>query len=181
MNPVLQAIAQSCVEATAASHGWILAISGDNLTVVAAAGDQPGEFLQMSLPSDSGAAGFVVSSGNPLAVTPRVDDQRLADSLTSRLGEPLTSVLCVPCGGEDAVLGALELVNKQGGAPFSIDDIELATLLANIAGAVLETAVPESTVRPPSELAAELHQLSASDPMAYARVATLLDALLARG
>jgi hypothetical protein len=103
------------------------------------------------------------------------------DGLGSRLGRVPASVLCVPCHYDDAVVGALELVDKPGGAPFSFDDVELVTLLGSIAGAALSASGAEVMARPPNEYARELAQLAASDPVAYARLSVVLEALLARG
>ena len=91
------------------------------------------------------------------------------------------SILCVPCHYGDAVVGALELVDKAGSVPFSFDDVELVTLLGSIAGAAISAPGAEVTARPPAELATELAHLAASDPEAYAGLSVVLEALLARG
>ena len=76
-------------------------------------------------------------------------------------------MLCVPCLHDDAVLGALELVDKAGGGPFSFDDVELVTLLGGIAGAALSVRGTEVVPRSPAEFATELARLASSDPGAY--------------
>ena len=78
-----------------------------------------------------------------MAIAPRGADPRLSEGLGARLGRMPASLLCVPCHHEDAIVGALELVDKAGGAPFSIDDVELVTLLGGIAGAALSLAGAE--------------------------------------
>ena len=94
----------------------------------------------MVVPVGAGTVGYVVSSGQPMAIAPRGADPRLSEGLGARLGRMPASLLCVPCHHEDAIVGALELVDKAGGAPFSIDDVELVTLLGGIAGAALSLA-----------------------------------------
>ena len=81
------------------------------------------------------------------------------------------SVLCVPCAHDDDVLGVLELVDKAGGGPFTFDDVELITVLANIAGSALAESAG-GVVRSPDELGGELRQLAADDPTAYVAVAS---------
>lgn len=181
MNPVLQAIARAALDATGAEASWVLGLEGERLRAVGAAGPRAGELLGAELPVGVGTAGYVVSSGQPMAVAPRGADARLAEGLGARLGRVPASVLCVPCHNDDAVVGALELVDKAGGGPFSFDDVELVTLLGSIAGTALGVAGAEVTVRPPAEFAAELVQLATSDPAAYARLSVVLEALLARG
>jgi phosphoserine phosphatase RsbU/P len=181
MNPVVQAIASAALDATGAAAGWVLALDGERLRAVGAAGERAGELVGVGLSVDVGTAGYVVSSGQPIAIAPRGADPRLADGLGARLGRLPTSVLCVPCLHDDAVLGAMELVDKAGGGPFSFDDVELVTLLGGIAGVALSVAGAEVDPRPPAEFAAELAALAGSDPAAYARLSVVLEALLARG
>ncbi|HTT91897.1 MAG TPA: GAF domain-containing protein, partial [Acidimicrobiales bacterium] len=181
MNPVLQAVARAALDATGAGAGWVLALEGDKLRAVGAAGEGTGELYGTQLPAGAGTAGYVVSSGQPIAIAPRGGDPRLGGGLGARLGKPATAVLCVPCFHDDAVVGALELVDKAGRQQFSYDDVELVTLLGGIAGAALGVAGPETAARPPAEFSAELAQLASSDPTAYARLSVVLEALLARG
>ena len=112
---------------------------------------------------------------------PEGADARLAEGLGARLGREPASVLCVPCHDDDVVVGALELVDKAGGVPFSFDDVELVTLLGGIAGPALRAAGGQAAARPPAEFATELAHLATSDPAAYARLSVVLEALLARG
>jgi GAF domain-containing protein len=181
MNPVLQAIARAALDATGAGAGWVLALEGERLRAVGAAGEGAGELIGTQLPAGAGTAGYVVSSGQPIALAPSGHDPRLGEGLGARLGRPATAVLCVPCLHDDIVLGALELVDKAGRVPFSFDDVELVTLLGGIAGAALGVAGTETAARPPGEFSAELAQLATSDPAAYARLSVVLEALLARG
>ena len=88
-------------------------------------------------------------------------------------------MLSVPCATDDGVFGALEVIDKQDGGRFTIDDVEIVTLLGGIAGAALaDTSDATATVIPPEELAGELRQLAAGDPARYASVAGVVRALL---
>ena len=181
MNPVLQAITSVALDATGARSSWVLALEGQRLRAVGAAGERAGELLGTELLAGAGAAGYVVSSGQPIAIAPRGADPRLTEGLSAQLGTVPTSVLCVPCLHDDAVLGALELVDKAGGGPFSFDDLELVTLLGGIAGAALSVAGTEAVPRSPAEFATDLARLASSDPGAYGRLSVVLEALLASG
>jgi GAF domain-containing protein len=181
VNPVLQAIAGAAVDATGAAAGWALALEGERLRAVGAAGERAGDLVGAEMAAGAGLAGYVISSGQPIAIASRGADARLSEGLGARLGRVPASVLCVPCMSEDVVLGALELVDKVGGGPFSFDDVEVVTLLAGVAGVSLAVAGAEMVARPPAEFAAELARLASSDPEAYARLSVVLEALLARG
>lgn len=182
LDPVLQAVVRSAADATGAAEGWILVIDGDVLRAVAAAGLLPGTTLDVVVPAGAGAAGYAAASGEPIALSPGSQDPRLGEGVATALGRRPTSVLCVPCGTDQSVIGVLELVDKHGGAAFSFDDLELATILAGIAGVALsEAGQAAHPVPSPEELSGELRRLAASDPDRYAAVATMLSALFGHG
>lgn len=181
-SAVLQAIVDAATDATAAAEGWILAPRDERLHVLAAAGDRPGQLLGTSVPAGEGTAGYVVASGQPLALAPRADDARATSGVAGLLGLRPASVLCVPCTSDDSVAGALEVVDKAGGGRFSLDDVELATLLGGIAGAALEEiAGTTPTVPTPAELAGGLERLAGAEPARYTALAAAVSALLDRG
>lgn len=182
-DPVLQAVVQAAVDATGAAHGWLLARGADGLAVVAAAGSEPGRLLGATVPVDSGTAGYVVGSGQPVAMAPRPGDDRFEGGVAALLGHQPSSVLCVPCGDDDTVHGALELVDKHGGGTFTFDDVELASLLAGVAGVALGEGGrgDVGSVPAPAQLGSELADLATADPGRYATIAPVVAALLANG
>jgi GAF domain-containing protein len=176
---VLDAVVQAAVQITGAAAGWLVVGHDDRLQVVAAAGEGAATLLGRTVPSGSGAAGFVVASGQPLALAGGGDEARMAEGVPALLGRTSRAVLCVPCADDNAVLGALELVDKIGGVRFTFDDVEIATVLAGIGAAALAHALPLLSTPSPAELAGDLQRLAAIDPNRYRAVATALDALLA--
>jgi len=177
---LLQALTQAAVDTTGAARGWMLHLRGGELVVVSTAGTAAGPALGVTVPADAGSAGFVLNAGQPLAIAPSADDPLATDGVAATLGRSPTSLLCVPCGTEDAVLGVLELIDKSGGR-FTIDDVEMATLLGGIAGAALAEGDPAPPPPTPAELEGGLTALASDDPVRYARVAMLVAALLERG
>ena len=180
-DPVLAAVLRAAASATAATAGWIVAVRGDELEVVAVDGDVDGSVVGARVSGSAGTAGYVVGSGQPLALAAGRDDPRLSDGVPAAIGRRPATVVCVPCEDDGAVVGALELIDKAGGASFSFDDVELATLLAGIGAVALTSAAgarPE--VPAPEQLSGELRALAAADPRRYATTATLVASLLAR-
>jgi GAF domain-containing protein len=178
---VLQAIIEAATDVTAAAEGWVLAPRDERLFVVAAAGDRPGQLLGASVPAGEGSAGYVVGSGQPLALAPRAGDDRGTSLVAGLIGLRPASVLCVPCSGDDAVAGALEVVDKAGGGRFTMDDVELATLLGGIAGVTLTQIATGPAAPTPAELGGGLQRLAELDPARYAALATAIGSLLDRG
>jgi phosphoserine phosphatase RsbU/P len=181
MSAVFQALVSGAVEGAGATAGWLLRRDDDVLTVVAAAGEQASALAGMNVPAGSGTAGFVIEAGQPLAIVTRDDDPRFREGVADAIGIHPKSVLCVPCATEMEVVGALELVDKRTGDPFSIDDLELATLLAEIAAAALVELSGADEPPAPELLSGDLKRLAAGDPTRYARVAYLVSDLLRNG
>ncbi|HEX9993962.1 MAG TPA: GAF domain-containing protein [Acidimicrobiales bacterium] len=129
-STVLDVIVRGAIEATEASSGCVLLVEGGELVVAASAGREGWE------PAVREPAGYVVASAQPIALSPSGAGPAGAGAA---LGGA-TSVLCVPCPHGDAVVGALAVVDKADGASFAYEDLELATLLAGVAGAVLAVA-----------------------------------------
>lgn len=181
-NPVLDALLRAASMATGATVGVLLRLEHDALRAVATAGERAHALRGATAPVHAGVAGYVLSSGQPLALSVALGDPRLREGVTAMLAEPPQTVLCVPCSGDDEVLGVLLLLDRDGGAQFTYDDVELATLLAGVAGVALASdGGGLGQVPAPAELGGELERLAHTDPARYTMVATLLGALLGRG
>lgn len=181
-RPTLVAVVRAAVDATGATAGWLLEHDDADLAVVAAHGGSPGwtsSLLGRRAGVAGGTASMVVQSGQPVALQPGRGARR--DELaTELLARAPVSLLCVPCLDGDAVVGALQLVDKAGGGPFDFDDVELATLLGGIAGVALRdlgaVAVDEPT---PESLGRDLARLAVEEPGRFAAAARVIEALLA--
>lgn len=169
-RPVLDAIVRAAVDATGADGGWLLRAARDHFVVAAASNrERVGEQRAMT-----GVAGFVVASGQPAAIQSRPGDTD--DVGAGGLPGAPRSLLAAPCGAGD-VLGVLELVDAPGGS-FSFDDVELAALLAEVAGAALGESATAAPPPHPARLADGLAALAASEPERYADVARAVETLL---
>lgn len=179
VKPVVRAVLRAATESAGASRGWIVALKVEQLQVVDAVGADIEMLIKARVPAAAGIAGFVVGSGQPIALTARSNDPRLAQGLTRFLAHPPTSFLSVPCATDEGVVGALELADKAGGGGFTFDDVELASLLAGIAAAAITSDLDSLPLPDPRQLAAELVRLADVDPTRYAAIATALRSLLA--
>lgn len=182
-RPVLQAIITAAVDATAAGAGWLATVVDDELAAVAVASVEPAlvdRVLWRRTPLGSGVASMVVQSGQPVALR-AAGDAVLDNWAAELLGRDPDAVVCVPCHDDDVPVGVLQLVDKVGGGPFSFDDVEIATLLAPIAGAALaEGAGAAARLASPAQLGTDLGRLADADPTRYAAVAQAVAALVAQ-
>jgi len=177
---VHQALIDAAVAATGADQGWLLGAADDGLTVLATAGGRAGPAgLVATSVTTEGARGLAVSSGQPAALRP-------AESDTSNLGAGGLdgvpgSVLAAPCAHDD-VVGVIEVVRARGSEGFTFDDVEIVSLLADIAGpAIAEEVGGTVEVTPPARLSVELTALAAQDSQRYADIARVIEALLGQG
>ena len=87
-----------------------------------------------------GIAGHVLESKAPYLTNDALHDPRLDPEIRKSLGiETLVAVPVLAHTGE--VLGCIEIVNAQGGRPFTEDDIEVLSGLADQASVALENAL----------------------------------------
>ncbi len=167
-SPVLDAVVRVAMGATGATRGRVLTADAGTgaLSVVAGLGGDVTWRSAAPGPQDLGLVGAVVATGHPQVLT----------SQAGQGGAP-RSALCAPCLRDDEVVGALELADKAGPAGFSIDDMEMASLFAGVAGAAI---IARRAPRPadPDQLTADLVRLAAADPARYATVARLVQSLL---
>jgi hypothetical protein len=175
---LLHAIAQGAAEATGAASVTLVGRRDDELRVLAAGGDDPAHAVGDEVPPGNESLGFVLASGQTLALGPRLEPS----SESKGVHRTPSATLCVPCLGTEGVLGALELLGRPGVTSFEPEATRLATVFAEIAAAALLAGGLGVEAGPShGELAAELARLQDTDPARYAAIASVLGALLAHG
>jgi len=112
----------------------------EELTFEVALGPKAGEAKKLRVPLGHGIAGLVAVTGQPLAVANAGEDARQAADIARRVGYRPRSILCVPLfyEYEDRVIGVLELLDKNGGAPFTPADMATLGRFANLAAITIE-------------------------------------------
>jgi GAF domain-containing protein len=105
-----------------------------------ALGSKGEEVKKFRVPLGHGIVGLVVASGQPMAIADAASDPRLAADIAQSVGYVPRSVLCVPLFYGDRIIGALELLDKQGAASFSSADIDALALFANQAAVALDVS-----------------------------------------
>lgn len=179
-DPVLASLCAAACTATSATSSWIVAIDGDRLRVVAARGPVGGRVRGLVVDVD-GSAGFVAASGQPMALSPRPGDQNVVGGVLGALGIVPASLLSLPCVDGEDVVGVLELVDRTDGGRFGFEDVELATLLASVAGPALRDLRHTPSTATPDALHRALLALADDDPARYEQVAWVVTRLLSAG
>jgi PAS domain S-box-containing protein len=112
----------------------------DKLRFEVALGPKGREMQEIEVGVGRGIVGTVVATGEPLVVPDAEADPRFLREVASAVGFAAQSILCVPMGVRDRVIGAIEVINKRDGTPFTENDTALLTVIAQHAAMFLETA-----------------------------------------
>jgi signal transduction protein with GAF and PtsI domain len=102
----------------------------EELVFEVAIGPKAHEIKHLRVPLGHGIAGLVAASGQPMAIADASDDPRHAADVARAAGYAPKSILCVPLVLGDEVIGALELLDKEGDETFTAGDMELLGLFA---------------------------------------------------
>ena len=129
---VLRSIVEATVvlfDAEAASIALYDAAT-DRLVFRVAAGAQGQAVVGVSIAPHEGVAGYVFSTGQPIAIMDVAADPRFGASTAEQTGYVPRSILAVPLLDDEASLGVLEILDRRSGEGFALRDVELAGVFA---------------------------------------------------
>jgi len=106
--------------------------AGD-LRFLTAIGKVADQLLSLKVPAGKGIAGFVFSSGQPMAVANVGAEESFYAEVDKRTGFSTQTILATPLRHDGEIIGVLEYVNRRGEPPykpFSPDEMDKAALYA---------------------------------------------------
>jgi GAF domain-containing protein len=136
---LLQAVVDAAVllfEAQAASIA-IFESRPDRLEFRVAAGPQGAGVLGLSVPPTRGIAGYVFSTGQPLALSDVSSDPRFDRATAERTGYVPRSIAAVPLSGGGSSLGVLQILDRTASGTFTLADMSRMDVLAGQAATAL--------------------------------------------
>ncbi len=134
--PSATAILRSIVDATVAlfdAEAASIALhdpSSDRLVFEVAAGAEGQGVVGLAIEPTQGVAGYVFSTGQPLALADVAGDARFGRVTAEQTGYVPRSLVAVPLADDDGALGVLEVLDRRGAAGFDLRDVELAGIFA---------------------------------------------------
>jgi GAF domain-containing protein len=108
------------------------------LVYTTAAGAGADDVTGMRLPANRGVAGWVVQSGQPVAVGDLRNDPRFAVDVAESLGYVPEAMLAAPVVSERGVLGVLSLLDRDAARPDAEQDMALLQVFCDQAAIALE-------------------------------------------
>ncbi len=89
-----------------------------DLRFLSAIGQVADQLVGIKIPSGKGIAGFVYSSGQPMAVADVGQEESFYAEVDKKTGYNTQTILATPLRHNDEVIGVLEYVNRIGEPPF---------------------------------------------------------------
>jgi len=149
----------------------------ENLRFRSASGQGADEVVGLRLPVGRGIAGWVVSSGQPIAVQDVRTDPRFAVDVAESTGYVPASILAAPLIASGEALGVIEVLDRTPDP--GRDDLELLTLLATQAALAIELTDAVATEATPADPASVLAEAAHLRPTEQRAAAALLADFLA--
>ena len=140
------AVLRSVVEATVVLFGAEAASialfdpATGRLVFEVAAGGQGEGVVGLSIAPDSGVAGYVFTTGQPIALSDVAGDRRFGRATAEQTGYVPRSLVAVPLLDDEGTIGVLEVLDKRDQAAFDLHDIELATVFARQAAVAIRVS-----------------------------------------
>jgi GAF domain-containing protein len=117
----------------------LLSEDESELVYTTAAGEGADDVTGMRMPSGQGIAGWVVQSGQPLAISDLANDSRFNRAAAEQTGYVPNAILAVPVATPRRTLGVITLLDRDPTRPGAEQDIMLLSLFADQAAIALES------------------------------------------
>lgn len=110
----------------------------DELVFEAVVGEGEDTLLGRRIPSDSGIAGWVLASQEPLVVEDVEGDPRFAHDVAERSGYVPKGLMAAPLIRGESAIGVLSVLDRPADARFSIGEMDLLALFATQAAIAVD-------------------------------------------
>ncbi|MFN7972188.1 MAG: GAF domain-containing sensor histidine kinase [Acidobacteriota bacterium] len=119
---------------------WLCDKTGGTVTCAMAIGPRAANIQGSSVRIPEGIVGSVVESGETRFIPDAAADPEFAEAFDRESGFKTGSMIVAPIKSPGRVLGAIEVLNKKGGALFTQDDLDVLLMVCGAAGQALENA-----------------------------------------
>jgi len=130
-------VARAIFKAKAASV-FLLDEETEELVFEAVAGEGSETLVGMRFPADTGVAGWVLVTRQPLVVEDLTKDTRFSREAAESTGFVPNGLMAVPLLTEDKALGVLEVLDRPQQTRFTLAEMDLLGLFANQAAIALD-------------------------------------------
>jgi GAF domain-containing protein len=152
-------VARAIFKAKAASV-FLLDEETEELVFEAVAGEGSDTLVGMRFPADTGVAGWVLVTQQPLVVDDLTKDTRFSREAAESTGFVPKGLMAVPLLTEERALGVLEVLDRPQQSQFTLAEMDLLSLFANQAAIALDLLQRARRARAALEGSGELGALA---------------------
>jgi GAF domain-containing protein len=148
-DDLLQSIVDAAGRIFHAAAASILLVNEQerHLEFKVAYGESNQGLIGRTFPLDEGIAGYVVMTGQPLAVSNVRQDVRFNQDFAKSTGYVPNSLLAMPLLSGERILGVMEVLDKIDASSFGMQDMELLGLFARQAAIAIEQSQGLSSIQ----------------------------------
>ena len=139
-DELLKSIVEAAARIFNAAAASILLVNEQEqlLEFKVACGASNRDLVGSKFPIDKGIAGYVVMTGQPLAISNVRQDARFNQDFAKGTGYVPNSILAMPLRAGEHVVGVMEVLDKIDSASFGIQDMELLGMFAHQAAIAID-------------------------------------------
>jgi GAF domain-containing protein len=129
---LLQSIVDAAAQIFGAAAASIMLLdeSRQHLEFMVAHGAGQDEIIGLRIPVTQGIAGYVVMTGQPIAISKVQNDPRFNQEFARSTGYVPRSLLATPLQYDEQVMGVMEVLDKIDSPTFGMQDMELLGIFA---------------------------------------------------
>jgi transcriptional regulator with GAF, ATPase, and Fis domain len=163
-DALLQSIVDAAGHIFGAAAASILLVNTQEryLEFKVAYGSSDHDLVGTKFPLDKGLAGYVVMTGQPIAISNVRQDARFNQDFAQSTGYVPTSILATPLLAGEHVIGVMEVLDKLEAVSFNMQDMGLLGLFANQAALAIQQSQQMDQIK--DTLVLGLKRLAAVDP-----------------
>ena len=130
---LLESIVQAAANIFGASAASIALVDESQSALIfeVSTGPVDQDVLGRKVPLGKGLAGYVASTGQPLAISDVHQDPRFNQEFAESTGYVPSSILAAPLIRNDRVIGVMEVLDKIDSPSFDLQEMELLGIFAN--------------------------------------------------
>ena len=138
-----------------ASSVYELDAEKKDIIVRLARGEKGGFIQSKRLKLGEGISGWVIQNGKPMVVEDVHKEPMFSDRFDRETGFTTHSLICIPLTIREKTTGAIQVINKKNGHPFTHEDSELLSALAQQIAVALDNAKLYQRLKENFQLTAE--------------------------
>lgn len=142
LDKLLELIIESAARVMQAKAASLLLVDRktDTLFFQVATGEKGREIKEYRIKMGQGIAGYVAQTGHSLLIPDVSKDPRWFKEISESIRFQTQSIACVPLKQADAIIGVMQVIDKEDGRPLGQDDMQLMEEFASLAALSLGQA-----------------------------------------